>query len=402
MRSALVLSVAHESRQINAPGACCETADINARITPAMKIQAVVLQAKHQPFRLETVELAEPREGEVLVKMEAAGVCRSDWQLVTGATEHPLPVVPGHEGAGRVAAVGPGVSALTTGDLVSLNWAPACGQCFYCTRQMPNLCSTYLEPIWAGTLLDGTTRLTHAGQPLYHYCGLAAFAEFAVVPEASCVKMDTRLDPAVAALIGCAVATGVGAVLNTAQVPPGSLVAVYGAGGVGLNIVMAAALAGAAEILVVDPEPSRQQLALDCGASEIIPAETESAARIRAACAGRGADFAFEAVGRPEVQQQCVEAVRPGGTVILAGLAAMNSRTEFAAAALTRQEKKIIGSYYGSTVPARDFPLYGQYFLDGKLALDRLISKTYPAQRVNEAFDDMRCANIARGILVFD
>ena len=367
-----------------------------------MKIQAVVLDAKNRPFQLETVDLAEPREGEVLVKIAAAGVCRSDWQLVTGSTEHPLPVVPGHEGAGRIVSVGPSVRSLATGDLVTLNWAPACGHCFYCQNQKPNLCSTYLEPIWAGTLLDGTTRLTRGSQPLYHYCGLAAFAEYAVVPEASCVKMDPRLDPAVAALIGCSVATGVGAVLNTAQVPAGSLVAVFGAGGVGLNIVMAAHMAGAARILVVDPEPSRQQLATDCGATDIIPAESDTASSIRAVCDGRGADFVFEAVGRPEVQQQCIEAARPGGTIVLAGLAPMNSRTEFGAAALTRQEKRIIGSYYGSTLPARDFPLYGQYCLEGKLALDRLISRTYPIERVNEAYDDMLNARIARGILVFD
>ncbi|MDH3716590.1 MAG: Zn-dependent alcohol dehydrogenase [Planctomycetota bacterium] len=367
-----------------------------------MKIQAAVLSGVDEPFRIETVDLAEPREGEVLVKIAAAGICRSDWHLVTGATRHPLPVVPGHEGAGRVQATGPGVDGLTVDDLVTLNWAPACGACFYCRADKPNLCSTYLEPIWSGTLLDGSTRLSLAGQPLYHYCGLAAFAEYVVVPAASCVKMDARLAPTVAALIGCAVATGVGAVLNTARLPAGSHVAVFGAGGVGLNIILAARLAGADRVIAVDPQPARQALARECGASHVLATVDSAAATIKDLCDSRGADYVFEAVGDPQVQQACIEAARPGGTIVLAGLAPMDSRTEFAAASLSRQEKTVMGSYYGSTVPARDFPLYGQYCLDGKLDLARMISKTYALPQINEAYQDMLAARIARGMIVFD
>lgn len=255
-----------------------------------MKIQAAVLHEVESPFTLETLELAEPREGEVLLRMLAAGVCRSDWHLVTGATRHPLPVVPGHEGAGRVEAVGPGVDSVRPGDLVTLNWAPACRNCFYCRVGKPNLCATYLDPIWAGTLLDGTVRLALNGQPVHHFCGLAAFAEYVVVPEASCVRMDANLAPTIAALIGCAVATGVGAVLNTAKVQQASSVAVFGAGGVGLNIVLAARLAGAEKIIVIDPEPARRELAQKCGATVTIGDEPDPVQAVREATEGRGAD----------------------------------------------------------------------------------------------------------------
>ncbi|NIL98635.1 MAG: alcohol dehydrogenase catalytic domain-containing protein [Planctomycetales bacterium] len=367
-----------------------------------MKIQAAVLFGVREPFRIETVELGEPRAGEVLVKMAAAGICRSDWHLVTGATRHPLPVVPGHEGAGRVEGTGPAVEGLAVGDLVTLNWAPACGRCYYCRAGKPNLCATCLEPVWSGGLLDGTTRLSLAGQRLYHFCALAAMAEYAVVPAASCVKMDSRLPPTVAALIGCAVATGVGAVLNTAHLPAGSQVAVFGAGGIGLNIIQAARLAGAASVIAIEPQSARQALAGECGASHVLAPGPRTVAAIKDLCDGRGADYVFEAVGDPQVQQACVEAARPGGTIILAGLAPMDSRTELAAAALARQEKTIKGSYYGSTVPARDFPQYGKYCLDGQLDPQRLISQTYPLQQINQAYQDMLATRIARGMILFD
>ncbi|MCB0068567.1 MAG: alcohol dehydrogenase catalytic domain-containing protein, partial [Caldilineaceae bacterium] len=174
-----------------------------------MKTRTAVLHAVGGPIAVETLDLAAPRAGEVLVRIQAAGVCHSDWHLVSGATRHPLPAALGHEGAGRVEAVGPGVSSLRVGDSVSLNWAPACGDCFYCLHDSPCLCETWLEPIWAGTMLDGTPRFTLDGEPVYHYCGLGCFSEYVVVPAQSCVPLDPRVPASVAALIGCAVMTGV-------------------------------------------------------------------------------------------------------------------------------------------------------------------------------------------------
>ncbi len=367
-----------------------------------MKISAAVLHATGEPFRIETLELDPPRKGEVLVRMSAVGVCRSDLHLIRGDTDHPLPVVAGHEGAGIVEMVGEDVGHIAVGDHVTLNWAPACLDCFYCDSGRPNLCETFLEPIWKGTLLDGTPRLSLDGRPVYHYCGLAAFADHVVVPQQSCVRMDPEIPRTICALIGCAVATGVGAVLNTADVPPGSTVTVFGAGGVGLSAIMAARLRKAAAIFAIDPSPKRRDLARQLGARAEIDGDRDTVDRVRGLTAGRGSDYVFEAVGNPRVQEQCLAAARPGGTVILAGLSAMGSQTDLPGAVLTRQEKTVKGSYYGTTDPARDFPLYGKYYLKGVLPLDRMISKTYSLDRINEAFDDLVRADAGRGLIVFD
>src|SRR5262245_6717747 len=217
-----------------------------------METRAAILDRPETPFRIGKLDLEPPKRGEVLIRVLAAGVCHSDWNLVTGATRHPFPVVAGHEGTGMVEAVGPEVAGLSPGDRVVLSWAPACGSCFFCLGDRPALCSRYSEPLWAGTLLDGTTRLRRDGGPVHHFCGLACFADLAVVPEVACVKVDAAVPAPVAALIGCAVTTGVGAVLNTARLRPGSSVAVFGAGGVGLSIILGSRLAGASPILAVD------------------------------------------------------------------------------------------------------------------------------------------------------
>jgi Zn-dependent alcohol dehydrogenase len=366
-----------------------------------MNISAAVLYAINEPFRIESLQLDAPRAGEVLVRMSAVGVCRSDLHLLTGDTDHPLPVVAGHEGAGIVESIGEGVHNVSVGDHVTLNWAPACRDCFYCNGGRPNLCETFLEPIWKGTLLDGTPRLSLDGQPVYHYCGLGAFADHVVVPQQSCVRMDSEIPMTVCALIGCAVATGVGAVLNTAEISTGGTIAVFGAGGVGLSAIMAARMREAAAIIAVDPSPQRRELALQFGATDAIPADEASIGRIQELTGGRGADYVFEAVGNPRVQEQCLAAARPGGVVVLAGLSPMGSHTDLPGAVLTRQEKTVIGSYYGTTDPARDFPQYGEYFKQGRLPLDRMISKTYSLEQINEAFEDLVRADAGRGLIVF-
>jgi len=353
------------------------------------------------PFELHELDLADPRAGEVLVRIAAAGVCHSDWHLVSGATQHPMPCVAGHEGAGIVEAIGRGVTSVRPGDHVVLNWAPDCGHCFYCLRGKPNLCDTYVGPIWAGTMLDGTTRLSSAGKPIYHFCGLATFASHAVVPEQSCVVARPDVPLEIAALVGCAVATGVGAAMYTAAVRPGDSVAVFGCGGVGLSILLGAKLCGAKTLIAIDQNPTKMDLARQFGATHALLADANVVKEVKQITAGRGADHAFEAVGIPQVQETALEAVRPGGTLTLAGLSPMGTGTNLPGAILTRQEKTVKGSYYGSVHPRRDFPMLLDLYKSKKLDLDLLITKQYKLPQINQAYADMLSGNIARGVIVF-
>ena len=366
-----------------------------------MKIRAAVLNEPNQSFHIENVDLAPPRTGEVLIKMAAAGVCHSDYHLVTGDTKHKMPVVAGHEGAGVIEAVGESVGRLKPGDHVALNWAPNCGDCFYCLRDRPNLCTTYVGPLWAGTMMDGTTRLSIGGQPLYHFSAVACFADFTVVPQACCVTLRDDLPFDVAALIGCAVTTGVGAALNTVRVEPGSSVAVFGAGGVGLSIIMGAQLAGAGQIIAIDTNETKGDLAQSFGATDVLINSPDVVQDIRNLTEGRGADYVFEAIGLPAVQEQSLDAVRPAGTLVLVGVSPMGSRTNLPGAVITRQEKTVIGSYYGTSNTARDFPLYADLYLRGKLDLERLISRKYKLDQINDAYADMLSGEIARGVIRF-
>lgn len=366
-----------------------------------MKIQAAVFYQPNVPFKIETLNLEAPKAGEVLVKIAAAGVCHSDWHLMTGATRHALPVVPGHEGGGVVKAVGPGVTRLKPGDHVVLNWAPNCGTCFYCLNNRPSLCETYVESIWAGTMMDGTTRLSKNGEPVYHFSATACFADYTVVPQECCVPLDKDIPLTIAALIGCAVTTGVGAVLNTAQVKPGSSVAVFGAGGVGLSVVMGAKLSGAGRIIAIDTSETKGDMAQEFGATDFVMAGPETNTEIRRLTEGRGADYVFEAIGLPTVQEQCLDAVRPGGTVVLVGISPMGSDTNLPGAIITRQEKTVTGSYYGTANTARDFPLFANLYRQGRLDLDRLVSKTYSLDQINTAYADMLSGEVARGVIVF-
>jgi len=367
-----------------------------------MKITAAVLFAPEQPFEVTELELQEPRANEVLVRLAAAGVCHSDYHLVSGATRHPMPVVAGHEGAGVVQAVGVGVGDIRAGDHVVLNWAPDCGRCFYCLRGKPNLCEAYVGPIWAGTMLDGSPRLSLRGNPVYHFCGLASFATHAVVPRESCVvvRKDVPLD--VAALVGCAVATGVGAAMYTADVRAGDSTVIFGCGGVGLSIIQGAKLCGAQAIIAVDTHSAKLEIAKQMGATVSIVAGDGAIQCILDATGGRGADHAFEAVGVPAVQEQALSAVRPGGTLVLAGLSPMGTGTNLPGAIITRQEKTVKGSYYGSVHPRRDFPLLLDLYKSGRLDLDSLISKRYPLTEINRAYADMLEGRVARGVIRLD
>jgi Zn-dependent alcohol dehydrogenase len=248
--------------------------------------------------------------------------------------------------------------------------------------------------------MDGTTRLSRDGSPVYHFSGLACFADLAVVPEGSCIRLPREVPAAVAALIGCAVTTGVGAVIHTARLQPGASVAVFGAGGVGLSIVLGARLAGARRIIAVDRTQEKSAMALDFGATHALVAGDTVNEEIRLLTDGRGADAVFEAIGVPSIQEACLGAVRPGGDLVLVGIYTMGTGTNFPSALLTRQEKRVVGSYYGSANPARDFPALARLYLDGRLDLDRLVSKTYPLEGINEAYGDLLLGRLARGVIL--
>lgn len=378
-----------------------------------MKIQAAVLHAPRQPFVIEELDLEAPRAGEVLVKLHACGVCHSDWHLVTGDTKHPMPVVAGHEGAGIVEAVGDGVADVHVGDHVVLSWAPNCGNCFYCGIGKPNLCDTYTGPIWAGTMLDGTTRLSRRvggkREPVFSYCGTAAFATHTAVPRQSCVVIDKTVPLESACLIGCAVATGVGAAMLTAKVQPGESVVVLGCGGVGLSIIQGARICGARTIIAVDREPSKEALARRLGATDFmlfggggVSPPIEFLRQVRgqdAPATNRGTDHVFEAVGLTRLQELALQLARPGGTITFAGLSPMGTNTNLPGSVIARQEKTIKGSYYGSCDPQRDFPVLIELYKNGKLLLDEMITKLYPLEQINDAYRDMADGKLARGIV---
>jgi Zn-dependent alcohol dehydrogenase len=365
------------------------------------EIRAAVLSAPDRRFTIERLTLADPRPGEVLVRMTACGVCHSDWHVATGDTEHPMPCVAGHEGTGIVEELGKGVTDLKVGDAVVLSWAPDCGKCFYCLHGKPNLCEAYTGPLWNGVMLDSEPRLSWNGKPVYHYCGLAAFAEHVVVPAICCVKAPSEVHPEQAALIGCAVATGVGAVLYSAGVRPGESVAVYGCGGVGLSILQGAKMAGATPLIAVDISTSKRDLCLRMGATRFVAAGTQTANRIRVMTEGRGADWVFEAIGNPRVQEAALAAVRPGGALVLVGLAPMGTTTNFPSATLARTEKRVIGSYYGGVQPRRDFPMLLDWARDGALQLDKMISRRWKLDEINDAFAAMLSGDVGRGVIVF-
>ncbi len=365
-------------------------------------MKAAVLYQPNSSLEIRDLTLDDPQSGEVLIQLKTSGVCHSDWHIISGDTQHVMPVVLGHEGAGIVHEVGPGVTRVKAGDHVVLSWAPSCGECFYCHHGQPQLCQTLVAPLWEGTLLDGTSRLSEAGETVYHLSGLATFAEQAVVPQESCIPIRKDVPFPAASVVGCAVTTGVGAAVNTVQVHPGDRVAVFGCGGVGLNILQGAELVGADIIIGIDKTPEKEGLARTFGATHFVTTAQDPVQTIQDLTDGRGADYTFEAVGIPALMESALKATRPGGTLVIAGIAPVGSSTNFPGAILARQEKSVVGSYYGSSDPQRDFPIILDLYMSGKLRLDELISGTYKLHEINRAFEDMLSGKIARGVIRFD
>jgi len=364
-----------------------------------MQMKAAVLYEPGTPVEILDVELAGPKEGEVLVRIAACGVCHSDVHVVDGRLPEPLPAVLGHEASGVVVETGSGVDGLQAGDHVLLALVPSCGDCDACRRARRNFCEVGARMSRTGTLADGTSRLALDGKPLHHFNGISSFAEYAVVPESAAVpvRRDVPLDTA--ALVSCAVVTGVGAVVNTARVEEGASVAVWGCGGVGLNVVQGARIAGAEPIVAVDTRPEKLELARRLGATHAVQAG-DAVGAVRDATGG-GADYAFEAIGAEPAIQDAWAAVRPGGAVVVVGLMPRGSVLSLDAWGLIN-EKRLLGCFLGSARIDVDLPRLLDLYAEGELLLDELVSRRLPLEELPAALDVLRAGDAVRQLVVFD
>jgi S-(hydroxymethyl)glutathione dehydrogenase/alcohol dehydrogenase len=363
-------------------------------------MKAPVLFAQREPLRVEELEVEAPREGEVSVRMVASGVCHSCLHAADGSWQGiPLPIVLGDEGSGIVETVGPGVRSLRAGDHVVLSWAPTCGRCRYCVIGRPNLCENR-QP-GKGVLPEGTTRLSLGGKPVYQYGHVATYASRTVVAESSAIPIRPDMPLDRAALIGCSVMTGVGAVINTAQVPPGASMAVFGVGGVGLNVIQGGALVTAHPIIAVDVRAERLEQARGLGATHVVDASRQDPVAAIRAITRRGADYTFAAVGDVRAMGQTIDSLAPGGTAVLIGVPPTGTTVPLSVQPLVSQERVIRGSIYGSARTREDFPRLVELYLAGKLRLDELVTRRYSIDEANEGFRDLASGALARGLIVF-
>lgn len=375
-----------------------------------MKVRAAVLRemgrpapyAESRPLEIEEIELGTPGPGEVLVRIRAAGLCHSDLSVVDGSRPRVMPMVLGHEAAGDVEQVGPGVEGLAPGDRVVFAFVPTCGHCDPCAAGRPALCEPGAAANTAGHLLGGGRRLHDGGgDELHHHLGVSALAEAAVVSARSVVKVDPGLPAEIAALFGCAVTTGVGAVVNTAHVAPGQSVVVVGLGGVGLAALLGAVAAGANPVVGVDVVPAKLDLARELGADHAVAAGPTAAEEVRKLLAG-GADVAVETVGSERALADAYAMTRRGGTTVTVGLPHPDRRFSVPAVSLVAEERTVKGSYMGSAVPSRDVPRLVALHRAGRLPVDRLLTHRLGLDDVNVALDRLASGEAVRQVIVFE
>jgi alcohol dehydrogenase len=376
-----------------------------------MKTRAAVLEtiglpapyAQSRPLRIREVELAPPGDGEVLIRVRAAGLCHSDLSVISGDRPRPVPMALGHESAGEIVECGPGVHDLRPGDRVVLVFMPSCGGCLPCMEGRPALCEPGAASNGAGTLLSGQRRLSLNGQALNHHMGVSCFAEHAVVSRRSCVKIEAseaELGHAQAALFGCAVLTGAGAVINTARVQAGTSVAVLGLGGVGFSALLAAVASGARELVAIDLSDAKLALARELGATVTVNAAAADAAeQVRALTRG-GVDHAFEMAGAIAAMELAWRITRRGGSTISAGLPHPDKRFALPPVQLVAEERTLRGSYIGSAVPARDIPRYIDLYRRGKLPVDRLMGERLTLDDINAGFDRLASGSALRDVVM--
>jgi S-(hydroxymethyl)glutathione dehydrogenase/alcohol dehydrogenase len=367
-----------------------------------MKTQAAVLWELGRPVEVLEIDLAAPKAGEVRIRIAACGVCHTDLHVVEGHLPEPLPLVLGHEAAGVVEEIGPGVESLAPGQHVVLALVPSCGACDECRRGRPNFCSLGARMAAEGTLADGTSRLSLNGTTLHHFNSISSFAGHAVVPESAAVRIRPDVPLYAAALVGCSVLTGYGAVANTAGVEEGAAVAVWGCGGVGLNVVQGARLRRAAQIVAVDTRQEKLELARTLGATDVVQAGegVDAVAAVQDLTDG-GPDYAFEAIGSERAIQDAWKAARAGGTVVVVGIMPRG-------ASLTidpwqfMSEKTLKGTFLGSARIQEDVPRLIDLYHSGELDLDRLVSRKLSLEELPEALDELRAGDVVRQVVVFD
>jgi NDMA-dependent alcohol dehydrogenase len=365
--------------------------------------KAAVCVGLNEPLEIQELDLEPPRAGEVMVRMGASGVCHSDLSIQNGTLMGAFPIVLGHEGAGEVVGIGGGVERLSVGDHVVVSWVPQCGVCYFCRHGQGYLCEAGAMAMATGGLLDGTTRFSRGGQPVKQMACSGTFSELAVIPAIGAVKIPKDIPFDIAALIGCGVLTGAGAALNTADIQEGDTVAVIGCGGVGLNVIQGARIAGAAEIIAIDILPNKLEMAKEFGATSVIEAgDGDPVTKVMDMTSQRGVDVAFEVIGLKETIEQTLLMTRRGGEAILVGVPRMEVMLELPAFfGVVLMSKTIKGCWYGSSNVQRDVPRLLEYYKTGELKLDQLISRRIGVHDVNDAFTAMEAGEVARSVIKY-
>lgn len=375
-----------------------------------MRTRAAVLReigrpapyANSRPLSIEEFELDPPGEGEVLVRVRAAGLCHSDLSVIDGNRPRPVPMVLGHEAAGVVEAIGPGVTGLAAGDHVVAAFVPSCGHCAPCAGGRPALCEPGFRANSAGTLLSGARRLRDGADDVHHHLGVSGFAERAVLSAHSLVRVPSDLPFAEAALFGCAVITGVGAVVNTAAMPRGATSAVVGLGGVGLAAVLAARMLEAREVVAIDLNERKLAVAREFGATATVNAASPDAVEQVREITGGGAGYAFEMAGSARALELAYKATARGGTTVTAGLPHPQQQVSLQHVSLVAEERTLKGSYLGSCVPSRDIPRYIEWYRAGRLPVDRLMSERLKLDDINAGFDRLAAGESIRQVIEID
>ena len=367
----------------------------------ARTAKAVICRELNKPVVVEEIRVDSPKRGEVMVKVAACGVCHSDLSATNGTIALPPPLVLGHEAAGEVVEVGEGVTGLAVGDHVVSSFIYMCGTCRFCAAGRPVLCLQQHKALT--TPLEGTPRTRdQAGQPLGIFSGCGVMAEYATLSVENVVKIDPKIPLDRAALVGCAVTTGGGAVFNTARVEPGATVAVLGCGGVGLNAIQGAVIAGAERVIAVDTMEAKLALAKQFGATDTLLAKPgEDVAKALKKMTGIGPDYAFECVGAGPLAEAAYRAIRRGGKAVIVGVARPTEAMSFKPMTMVFEEKTLQGSYFGTCVPRVDFPRMLNLYMAGKLKLDELITRRYTVDEAPQAFADLEAGRNARGVIVF-